>query len=494
MMLLPLLPRCWHLAAGIPARNWLLTGGGGFAGQEAWSGTCQLLPRLLWTSPGSRSPDPSQPTEPRPETKETLKEWALAVCPFGSLKAHLPCHVTLCPLDPHKHPNGDRIFVTAKAASTKTCHPRSGLDSLKVKYDEGLKEVSIISSDVDGAASVDVRMPVKFGMCRKRKEFLPARAWLKEIRGTLRISQRDRPLLQQGLSERRGACRGFSSAGPLLEGALSTSEGLAEGDPRHSQPFSDGQALAPAGPVPLRGKECAIQMILNRNKRGEWENKKMNSLNIFTFSFQSQKLDIQAKGGKVICLGTIQGNTDIHVTQESTVSIEKLQGSSVNISTTNGLIKTKYLYAESSFLSSAAGDILLGNIHGDTTLQTKTGNITVDSADGSLKASTIQGEIDVYVVSRLGDVELKSENGAVSVKVPATLNADLHLSGSKVEVSPEIHWQDIQKVSREGRIIVTGHMNQKDEKGKHIKAETENGTVNLKSQTWFQSVKLKTVR
>uniref|UniRef100_G1KFA6 Adhesin domain-containing protein n=1 Tax=Anolis carolinensis TaxID=28377 RepID=G1KFA6_ANOCA len=255
MMLLPLLPRCWHLAAGIPARNWLLTGGGGFAGQEAWSGTCQLLPRLLWTSPGSRSPDPSQPTEPRPETKETLKEWALAVCPFGSLKAHLPCHVTLCPLDPHKHPNGDRIFVTAKAASTKTCHPRSGLDSLKVKYDEGLKEVSIISSDVDGAASVDVRMPVKFG---------------------------------------------------------------------------------------------------------------------------------------------------------------------------------------------------------DTTLQTKTGNITVDSADGSLKASTIQGEIDVYVVSRLGDVELKSENGAVSVKVPATLNADLHLSGSKVEVSPEIHWQDIQKVSREGRIIVTG--------------------------------------
>ncbi|XP_062839615.1 protein FAM185A [Anolis carolinensis] len=407
MMLLPLLPRCWHLAAGIPARNWLLTGGGGFAGQEAWSGTCQLLPRLLWTSPGSRSPDPSQPTEPRPETKETLKEWALAVCPFGSLKAHLPCHVTLCPLDPHKHPNGDRIFVTAKAASTKTCHPRSGLDSLKVKYDEGLKEVSIISSDVDGAASVDVRMPVKFDL-----------------------------------------------------------------------------------DIKISGNGCVkVEKIECDNCRIETE----RGTSILQ-SIKSQKLDIQAKGGKVICLGTIQGNTDIHVTQESTVSIEKLQGSSVNISTTNGLIKTKYLYAESSFLSSAAGDILLGNIHGDTTLQTKTGNITVDSADGSLKASTIQGEIDVYVVSRLGDVELKSENGAVSVKVPATLNADLHLSGSKVEVSPEIHWQDVQKVSREGRIIVTGHMNQKDEKGKHIKAETENGTVNLKSQTWFQSVKLKTVR
>ncbi|XP_060634305.2 protein FAM185A [Anolis sagrei] len=404
MMMLPLLPRCWHLAAGIPARNWFLSGGGGLAGQETWSGTCQLLPRLLSTSPGSRSQDPSQPKEPRPENREALKEWALAVCPFGSLKARLPCHITLCPLDPHKHPDGDRVFVTVKGANAEMHHPRSSLDSLQVKYDEGLKQVSIISGGVDSAASVDVRMPMKFDL-----------------------------------------------------------------------------------DIKTSGNGCVkVEKIECDNCRIETE-----SGTSVLQSVKSQKLDIQAKGGKVICLGTIQGNTDIHVTQESTVSIEKLQGSSVNISTANGLIQTKYLYAESSFLSSAAGDIILGNIHGDTTLQTKTGNITVDSADGSLKASTLQGEIDVYVVSRLGDVDLKSENGAVTVRVPATLKADLQLSGSKVEVSPEIHCQDIQKVSREDRIIVTGHMNQKDEKGKHIKAETENGTVNLRSQTWFQSVKLK---
>lgn len=48
------------------------------------------------------------------------------------------------------------------------------------------------------------------------------------------------------------------------------------------------------------------------------------------------------------------------------MNIEKLQGTSIKISTEDGLLKTKYLYAESSFLSSTAGDILLGSIHGKT--------------------------------------------------------------------------------------------------------------------------------
>ena len=44
------------------------------------------------------------------------------------------------------------------------------------------------------------------------------------------------------------------------------------------------------------------------------------------------------------------------------------------------------------------------------------------------------------------------------VKVPATLNTYLRLSGSKVDVSPEIHLQDVQKVVEEGNIIVTGEV------------------------------------
>uniref|UniRef100_A0A8D0L8C9 Family with sequence similarity 185 member A n=1 Tax=Sphenodon punctatus TaxID=8508 RepID=A0A8D0L8C9_SPHPU len=192
-------------------------------------------------------------------------------------------------------------------------------------------------------------------------------------------------------------------------------------------------------------------------------------------SIKSHKIHVQAKGGKVICLGTLHGNADIHASAKSSVKIEKLQGTSINISTEDGLLKMKYLYAESSFLSSTAGDILLGSIH--------------DSLDGCLKASTHQGAIDVYI-SQGKKVDLKCQKGSITVKVPASLKAYLQLSGSKVDVSPEIQLQETQHTFKDGHITITGHMNQKNEREKWIKADTQNGAVQLQSQSWFQSVKL----
>ncbi|XP_009326656.1 PREDICTED: protein FAM185A [Pygoscelis adeliae] len=207
-------------------------------------------------------------------------------------------------------------------------------------------------------------------------------------------------------------------------------------------------------------------------------------------SIKSHKIDIRTNGGKVIGLGTLHGNTDIHATEKGSVNIEKLQGTSINISTEDGLLKTKYLYAESSSLSSVAGDILLGSIHGNTSLQTKTGSITVDSSDGSLKASTHHGAIDVYV-SQLRKVDLKSQKGSITVKVPASLKAYLQLSGRKVDVSSEIQLKETQSASKDNHVTISGHMNQRNETDKWIKADTENGKVCLKSQSWIQSVKLK---
>ncbi|XP_068784985.1 protein FAM185A isoform X2 [Struthio camelus] len=172
-------------------------------------------------------------------------------------------------------------------------------------------------------------------------------------------------------------------------------------------------------------------------------------------SIKSHKINIRTNGGKVIGLGTLCGNTDIHATEKGSVSIEKLQGTSINISTEDGLLKTKYLYAESSSLSSVAGDVLLGSVHGNTTLQTKTGSITVDSSDGSLKASTEHGAIDVYV-SQLRKVDLKSQKGSITVKVPASLKAFLQLSGRKVDVSSEIRLEETQSASKDDHVTISG--------------------------------------
>ncbi|XP_005423618.1 protein FAM185A [Geospiza fortis] len=207
-------------------------------------------------------------------------------------------------------------------------------------------------------------------------------------------------------------------------------------------------------------------------------------------SIKSHKIDIRTNGGKVIGLGTLYGNTDICATEKGSVNIEKLQGTTINISTEDGLLKTKYLYAESASLSSESGDIMLGSVHGNTNLQTKRGSITVDSSDGSLKASTCHGTIDVYV-SQLRKVDLKSQKGSITVKVPASLKAYLELSGRKVDVSSEIQLKETQSASKDDHVTLSGHMNQRDETDKWIKADTQNGKVCLKSQSWIQSVKLK---
>ncbi|XP_028381810.1 protein FAM185A isoform X3 [Phyllostomus discolor] len=201
------------------------------------------------------------------------------------------------------------------------------------------------------------------------------------------------------------------------------------------------------------------------------------------------KLHVQTKGGKVICLGTLYGNIDIHASDKSTVTVDKLQGSSVNISTEDGLLKAKYLYTESSFLSSAAGDITLGSVHGNITLQSKMGNITVDSSSGCLKASTHQGALDVYV-SQLGNVELKSHEGSILVKVAPSLQAHLQLSGKEVDVNSEVHVQEMAEAHKDGGVIITGLMNQGNKPEKWIKADAPKGTVRFRSQSWFQSLKL----
>ncbi|XP_069765830.1 fibrinogen-like 2a isoform X6 [Narcine bancroftii] len=206
-------------------------------------------------------------------------------------------------------------------------------------------------------------------------------------------------------------------------------------------------------------------------------------------SLKAHKVKVQSRGGNVICLGTIHGNVDIQTSNKGVVEIEKLQGTNMNISTTNGALKTKYIYAKSSHLSSSIGNIELGNIHGSVTIQTEAGAITVDSSDGNLKATTQQGDLDVYI-SQLGIVNLITQEGSITLKVPKALRAKLQLSGAVVEISPELYLQDIDSRTGEGHQTIQGFLNGKAEGAHLIEAHTVHGMLNIKSQSWIESLKL----
>ncbi|RMC10375.1 hypothetical protein DUI87_13178 [Hirundo rustica rustica] len=415
-----------------------------------------------WAPPvprrGRSGPGPPQP-----------REWALSVSPRGRLRVRLPCQVSVRPLDPQRCPGADRVLVAVSGGSPG--HRGRERDPVRVEHDEALGQVAIVADGVDSKTAVDVRTPAKFGGCggRARIGGIPSGlGW--------RCRLGWKPVLGNGIAP--SLMRDIPGFQSLIE--LNPSVDLSA-----ECPFTHGNSSKDLD-IKTSGTGCVkIQKIECDNCKIETE-KGTSVLQ----SIKSHKIDIRTNGGKVIGLGTLYGNTDICATEKGSVNIEKLQGTTINISTEDGLLKTKYLYAESASLSSESGDIMLGSIHGNTNLQTKTGNITVDSSDGSLKASTYHGTIDVYV-SQLRKVDLKSQKGSIAVKVPASLKAYLELSGRKVDVSSEIQLKETQSVSKDDHVTISGHMNQRDERDKWIKADTQNGKVCLKTQSWFQSVKLK---
>lgn len=127
--------RVWVLEA---ARLWALRAGGSRA---CGSGTGEQQQQQRRSEASAAGP---------------REEWALPVSPFGQLRARLPCHLALRPLDPLAYPDGSRVLVAVSGA-------QDGPGDLQVAYDEALREVSIVSDTIHPQASVEVNVPVKFG-------------------------------------------------------------------------------------------------------------------------------------------------------------------------------------------------------------------------------------------------------------------------------------------------------------------------------------------
>lgn len=115
--------------------------------------------RLYDSGPGERWPGSDPEVSGFGPAGRTLKEWALLVSPFGRLRARLPCHLSVRPLDPLTYPDADRVLVAVSGVEGGVQDPAR----LQVKYDEARKEVAIVSDTIDPQATVEVNAPLKFG-------------------------------------------------------------------------------------------------------------------------------------------------------------------------------------------------------------------------------------------------------------------------------------------------------------------------------------------
>uniref|UniRef100_A0A3B4E5I6 DUF4097 domain-containing protein n=1 Tax=Pygocentrus nattereri TaxID=42514 RepID=A0A3B4E5I6_PYGNA len=198
-------------------------------------------------------------------------------------------------------------------------------------------------------------------------------------------------------------------------------------------------------------------------------------------SVKSHKVQIQSGGGDIIGMGTIHGDVDISAAGDSSVDIKKMQGTAMSVSTEHGPLKVKAIYAESSLVASSSGKIHIGHLHGEARVQSDRGDVIIDSSSGALTAVTNAGNIDVYV-SQTGTADLHTQQGAVSIRVPATMKAGVQLCGTTVDISSELS-QEAEHHPAEGRTVVVAQLNSGTEEDCWIKATAERGTSAVRRRT-----------
>lgn len=108
-------------------------------------------PRFFSISAPSKSPS-------REEVSPALRQWALEVSPFSTVRARLGCSISVRPLDPHRFPEADRAFITVHGTDSGE---GVGLDHLDVRYDGQTQELLISAEKADSSVSIDVAAPIK---------------------------------------------------------------------------------------------------------------------------------------------------------------------------------------------------------------------------------------------------------------------------------------------------------------------------------------------
>ncbi|XP_037538743.1 protein FAM185A [Nematolebias whitei] len=231
------------------------------------------------------------------------------------------------------------------------------------------------------------------------------------------------------------------------------------------------------GDVEVKKMECEICRVQTQTG------------NCLLHSVKGHRIEVRSHGGHVTGLGTIHGNVDINTRGDGWVNVKKLQGTTMNVSTEHGSLKVKAVYAESNSVSSCSGPVELGHVHGNTTVKNVSGDTVIDGSNSFLKVSSNSGDIDAYVGDG-GAAELHSQEGAVSVRVPSSLRVGVNLCGASVEISPEVVLHGVEHNTTDGWTTLTGCLNGEFPADRWVRARAERGPVRLRTQSWFESLKL----
>jgi hypothetical protein len=99
------------------------------------------------------------------------------------------------------------------------------------------------------------------------------------------------------------------------------------------------------------------------------------------------------------------------------------------VSTASGNIRLKGVNGQVK-VSTASGDVTVDEVAGEINASTASGNVSVRNVSGTVSAQSASGDVTVEI-ARLegeGDLKFSTASGNVDVRLPASLDASVHLS------------------------------------------------------------------
>ncbi|XP_015259659.1 PREDICTED: protein FAM185A [Cyprinodon variegatus] len=102
------------------------------------------------------SSDPAKTPTHEGEEGSSLRQWALTVSPFTTVRARLGCNICIRPLDVHSYPEADQALISVHGGGQRDC-----MEQLHVHYDEQSQELRISAEKVNSNVTIEMDAPIK---------------------------------------------------------------------------------------------------------------------------------------------------------------------------------------------------------------------------------------------------------------------------------------------------------------------------------------------
>ncbi|KAI8040085.1 uncharacterized protein LOC128254184 [Drosophila gunungcola] len=175
---------------------------------------------------------------------------------------------------------------------------------------------------------------------------------------------------------------------------------------------------------------------------------------ILTKNVKATNIKLYSENGNINCQGTLLGKITEIETHCGNISVDKLQGDSLNCSTKAGSIVTDCCYVENSKFQTQTGRLELKNVHKTSQVHVhQSGEINMTGVHGNLQVMTKGGSLNLQLSELVGHNKIDAQNlkDEAIIHISQAIEQDLHIEVTAAEVKLETELEHVAHALNEDK-------------------------------------------